>query len=76
MHFVLQLVKKISEKIYINVSVIIANYSGEWQWKFRNSDFGWCEWNQFSPLPLLIINGEISFGDVEQYGLKIGFRFK
>ena len=30
---------------------------------------------QFSPLPLLIINGEISFGDVEQYGLKIGFRF-
>ncbi len=30
---------------------------------------------QFSPLPLLIINGEISFGDIEQYGLKIGFRF-
>jgi hypothetical protein len=30
---------------------------------------------QFSPLPLLIINGEVSFGDVEQYGLKVGFRF-
>jgi hypothetical protein len=30
---------------------------------------------QFSPLPLLIINGEVSFGDIEQYGLKIGFRF-
>ncbi len=30
---------------------------------------------QFSPLPLVTINGEISFGDIEQYGLKIGFRF-
>lgn len=30
---------------------------------------------QFSPLPLLIINGEVSFGEVPQYGLKIGFRF-
>lgn len=30
---------------------------------------------QFSPFPLLIINGEVSFGDVAQYGLKVGFRF-
>jgi opacity protein-like surface antigen len=30
---------------------------------------------QFSPFPLLIINGEISFGEVTQYGLKIGVRF-
>ncbi len=30
---------------------------------------------QFSPLPLLIINGEVSFGDIQQYGLKVGFRF-
>ncbi|MDM8557544.1 hypothetical protein [Candidatus Parabeggiatoa sp. HSG14] len=30
---------------------------------------------QFSPLPLLSINGEISLGEVPQYGLKIGFRF-
>jgi hypothetical protein len=30
---------------------------------------------QFSPFPLLIINGEISVGDVAQYGVKVGFRF-
>jgi len=30
---------------------------------------------QFSPFPLLIINGEISYGETMQYGLKIGFRF-
>lgn len=30
---------------------------------------------QFSPFPLVIINGEISFGEVTQYGLKIGVRF-
>ncbi|MEN8220453.1 MAG: hypothetical protein ABFS56_29710 [Pseudomonadota bacterium] len=30
---------------------------------------------QFSPFPLLVINGEFSFGDVRQYGLKVGLRF-
>jgi hypothetical protein len=30
---------------------------------------------QFSPLPLLNINAEANFGDVTQYGLKIGLRF-
>ncbi len=30
---------------------------------------------QFSPFPLLIINGEISQGETTQYGLKIGLRF-
>ena len=30
---------------------------------------------QFSPFPLLKINGEANFGDVTQYGLKIGIRF-
>lgn len=30
---------------------------------------------QFSPFPLLIINGEVSLGEVPQYGLKIGLRF-
>jgi hypothetical protein len=30
---------------------------------------------QFSPFPLLIINGEVSVGDVAQYGVKIGLRF-
>ena len=30
---------------------------------------------QISPFPLLIINGEISFGEIPQYGLKLGFRF-
>jgi hypothetical protein len=30
---------------------------------------------QFSPLPLLILNGEVSLGEVPQYGLKIGLRF-
>ncbi len=30
---------------------------------------------QFSPFPLLNINGEYSFGKIPQYGLKIGIRF-
>ncbi|MCK5720793.1 MAG: hypothetical protein KAH84_12710 [Thiomargarita sp.] len=30
---------------------------------------------QFSPFPLLVINGEVSIGEVPQFGLKIGFRF-
>ncbi len=30
---------------------------------------------QFSLMPLLIIDGEVSFGEVPQYGLKFGFRF-
>jgi len=30
---------------------------------------------QFSPFPLLIINGEMSLGEVPQYGLKFGLRF-
>ncbi len=30
---------------------------------------------QFSPLPLMIINAEISLGEVPQYGLKVGVRF-
>jgi hypothetical protein len=30
---------------------------------------------QFSPFPLLVINGEFSFGVVRQYGLKVGLRF-
>jgi len=31
---------------------------------------------QFSPFPLLVINGEVTFlGEVRQYGLKIGLRF-
>ncbi len=30
---------------------------------------------QFSPFPLVIINGEISYGETMQYGLKIGLRF-
>jgi hypothetical protein len=30
---------------------------------------------QFSPFPLFNINAEVNFGDVTQYGLKIGLRF-
>lgn len=30
---------------------------------------------EFSPFPLIIINGEISFGEIPQYGLKIGVKF-
>jgi len=30
---------------------------------------------QFSPFPLVIVNGEISFGEVPQYALKIGVKF-
>jgi hypothetical protein len=31
---------------------------------------------QFSPFPLLVINGEVTFlGEVRQYGFKIGLRF-
>ncbi len=30
---------------------------------------------QFSPFPLMIINAEVSLGEVPQYGLKIGVRF-
>lgn len=30
---------------------------------------------QFSPFPLFKITGEVNFGDVTQYGLKIGLRF-
>jgi hypothetical protein len=30
---------------------------------------------QFSPFPLVIMSGEISYGETMQYGLKIGFRF-
>jgi hypothetical protein len=30
---------------------------------------------QISPLPLLVINGEVSIGETTQFGLKIGLRF-
>jgi len=30
---------------------------------------------QFSPFPLMIVNAEISLGEVPQYGLKVGIRF-
>ncbi len=30
---------------------------------------------QFSPFPLFVINGEVSYGEIMQYGLKIGVRF-
>ncbi|MCK5716201.1 MAG: hypothetical protein KAH77_01840, partial [Thiomargarita sp.] len=30
---------------------------------------------QISPFPLLVINGEVSYGDMPQYGVKIGLRF-
>ena len=30
---------------------------------------------EFSPLPLLVINGELSMGEIMQYGLKVGLRF-
>jgi hypothetical protein len=30
---------------------------------------------QFSPLPLFVINGEVSFGETTQFGLKLGLRW-
>jgi hypothetical protein len=30
---------------------------------------------QFSPLPLIVINGEVAVGTVAQYSLKAGIRF-
>jgi len=30
---------------------------------------------QFSPFPFLVVNGEVSKGEVLQYALKVGIRF-